>query len=188
MDHIEHPEPVGTIGERARRLRKRKDWTAAELGERMTSLGIKWDRSIVANLENGRRKSVSVSEWLALAVALDVAPVHLLVPPEGGRYRPTPKLEYEASTVRAWIRGEEPLPGVDPRTFRTEAPADEWADPDLPEQAHKEGGATRHLLLGIEQARAAGLTEEQVVNWVRGAWRLSDTLGKGPDGQHQEEA
>ncbi|MGW2587987.1 helix-turn-helix domain-containing protein [Streptomyces virginiae] len=185
MDHTHQAEPVGTISERARRLRRLKDWTAAELGERMASLGVPWDRSIVANLENGRRKSVSVSEWLALAVALDVAPVHLLVPPEGGRYRPTPELEYEASTVRAWIRGEEPLPGVDPRTFRMEAPEGEWSDPDLPEQAQSENDATRHLLAGIEQARRAGLTEDQVVNWVRGAWRMSDAFEEGTEGGRQ---
>ncbi|MFD6939645.1 helix-turn-helix domain-containing protein [Streptomyces goshikiensis] len=181
MDHNEHADPVATISGRARQLRRRKDWTAAELGERMVSLGVPWDRSIVANLENGRRKSVSVSEWLALAVALDVAPVHLLVPPEGGRYQPTPALEYEASTVRAWIRGEEPLPGVDARTFRMEAPEGEWTDPDLPEEAQAENDVTRHLLASVELARRAGLAEEQVVNWIRGAWRLADTMERGPE-------
>ncbi|MFF8829122.1 hypothetical protein [Streptomyces sp. NPDC015131] len=184
MDHMSAVGPVETIGERTKRLRRRKDWTAAELGSRMSELGVPWDRSIVANLENGRRKSVSVAELLGLALALDVAPIHLMVPPEGGRYRPVPREEYDAQTVRAWLRGEQPLPGTDSRTYRTEAPEEEWSDVDLPESAQDENEVSRHLLAGVTAARRAGLAEDQVIEWIRNVWHLSDTLEKGPDGQH----
>ncbi|RST13462.1 helix-turn-helix transcriptional regulator [Streptomyces sp. WAC05950] len=188
MDHTDGPGPVETISERTKRLRRRKDWTAAELGARMTDLGVAWDRSIVANLENGRRKSVTVGELLALSLALDVAPIHLLIPLEGGRYRPAPQVEYDAGSVRAWIRGERPLPGTDARTYRTEVPEGEFSDPDLPEQALSENEVSSHLLAGVLAARAAGLGEDQVVEWIRSTWQLQDTLEKGLDGQHQEEA
>ncbi|MFC8491224.1 helix-turn-helix transcriptional regulator [Streptomyces sp. NPDC057235] len=184
MDHTSVSDPVGTISERAKRLRRRKDWTAAELGQRMSDLGIPWDRSIVANLENGRRKSVSVAELLGLSLALDVAPIHLLVSPEGGRYQPVPLAEYDADTVRAWIRGERPLPGTDSRTYRSEAPEGEWVDGDLPESAQAENEVSRHLLAGVTAARHAGLDEERVIDWIRNVWQLSDRLEKGLDGEH----
>lgn len=99
---------MGSIGERARRLRRLKGWTAAELGERMASLGVPWDRSIVANLENGRRKSVSVNEWLALARALDVAPLTLLLPlGEADQIELFPGLPIHPDLARQWIVGEE---------------------------------------------------------------------------------
>ncbi|MCX5270986.1 helix-turn-helix domain-containing protein [Streptomyces virginiae] len=184
MDHTSVHEPVGVIGERTRQLRQRKGWTAAELGDRMSDLGVKWDRSIVANLENGRRKSVSVGELLGLAMALDVAPVHILIPPSGGRYKPAPNAEYDAGAVREWVRGHGALPGTDLRIFRSEAPEEEWSDSDLPERAQEENDVTRHLLAGVQAARRAGLTEEQVLAWIRGAWQLSDAFEKETDVEH----
>jgi hypothetical protein len=70
-------------------------------------------RSIPADLEIARRENISVAELLAFAVVPDVAPVHLLVPPEGAE-------PYAVTTVtleqaRAWIRGTKPLPGTDRR-------------------------------------------------------------------------
>lgn len=136
MEHTESvADPVATISARVKQLRGRHGWTAQQLGERMTELGVPWDRSIVANLENGRRRTVSVVEWLALARALDVSPVHLLVEPEGpgadaskarDPYQVTPTEAASKEDARAWIRGMTSLPGADLRIFYSEVPAEEW--------------------------------------------------------------
>ncbi|TGB09775.1 helix-turn-helix transcriptional regulator [Streptomyces sp. MZ04] len=130
MDHtVDAADPVGTIRARVKELRTRKGWTATELGAQMTAHGIRWDRSIVANLENGRRATVSVNELLALSRVFDVAPVHLLVPVVDQPFRITDAEAYPARRVREWFRGESPLPGTDERMFRTEVPLDELPQP-----------------------------------------------------------
>lgn len=114
---------------RVRELRGRSGLKAAELAERLVDLGVPWNRSIVANFEAGRRPNVSVVEWLALAQALNVAPVHLLVPPDspnGGTYNVTPKLSASVEDVRAWVRGFYPLATDNASQFHREAPRAEW--------------------------------------------------------------
>lgn len=94
----------------------------------MARLGIPWDRHIVANLENGRRQAVSVTELLGLAYVLDVSPLHLLVPPldstedEGPYLMVVPSRGFPLHVAREWVRGNEPAPGQDPRIFLTEVP------------------------------------------------------------------
>lgn len=128
MEHTpEAWDPVDTVRRRVKELRGRKGWTGAELGERMTQLGVPWDRSIVANFENGRRQSVTVSEAFALALVFEVAPVNLLVPLDDRPYRITPERTEPSLEVRAWIRGQAPLPGMDPRLYFTEVA---WSDLD----------------------------------------------------------
>lgn len=113
-------DPVGTIARRVKEIRGRRGWTAADLGERLKSHNVKWDRFTVANLENGKRQSVSVVELLALARVLDVSPVNLLVPGDDSLYAVTPTSAYDSDQVRAWVRGDEPLPDTDEQIFFTE--------------------------------------------------------------------
>ncbi|MFE6287679.1 helix-turn-helix transcriptional regulator [Streptomyces sp. NPDC057877] len=113
--------PVGTIAQRVKQLRGRRGWTAADLGKELhTKHELKWDRFTVANLENGKRQNVTVIELFALASVLDVAPVNLLVPLNDRSYQVTPTRVEPADDVRAWIRGESPLPGTDERTYFAE--------------------------------------------------------------------
>ena len=51
-----------------------------KLADRTAELGMPIPRSVLANLESGRRDTVSVAEVLVLAAALDVAPVELICP------------------------------------------------------------------------------------------------------------
>ncbi|MFF7690564.1 helix-turn-helix domain-containing protein [Streptomyces syringium] len=118
--HQKSAGPVPTIALRVKELRGRRGWTAAQLGEALGKHGVRWDRFAVANLENGKRQNVTVQELIALALALDVAPVNLLVPLDDRPYQLTPTRAEGADTVRAWVRGEEPLPGTDERTFMGE--------------------------------------------------------------------
>jgi transcriptional regulator with XRE-family HTH domain len=102
-----------------RELRGRRGWTAAQLGKQLAEQGVRWDRFTVAGLESGKRQNVSVVEFLALASALDVAPVHLLVPLDSEPYEVTPQRVESADDVRAWVRGEKPLPGTATERART---------------------------------------------------------------------
>jgi transcriptional regulator with XRE-family HTH domain len=72
--------PAETVARRVRELRKSYGWSAERLANEMTKAGIAWDRSIVANLENGRRRSVDVGELLALGFVLNCPPLLLLAP------------------------------------------------------------------------------------------------------------
>lgn len=112
--------PVATIAQRVKELRGRRGWTAAHLGTVLGKHGISWDRFTVANLESGKRQNVTVQELFALALALDVSPTNLLVPLDDRAYQLTPTRTESADLVRAWVRGEEPLPGTDERTYRAE--------------------------------------------------------------------
>jgi transcriptional regulator with XRE-family HTH domain len=51
-----------------------------QLSDACTELGLPIARSVLANFESGRRPTVSVPEIMALAMALDVAPVLLVFP------------------------------------------------------------------------------------------------------------
>ncbi|WP_083502213.1 helix-turn-helix transcriptional regulator [Sphaerimonospora mesophila] len=113
-------DPVRVVARRVRELRRRKGWTAAQLGEALTAQGVPWDRFTVSNLENGKRQNVTLTELLALATVLDVALVHLFVPLNDNPVKVTPNRTEDADTVRAWVRGQEPLPGMDERIFMTE--------------------------------------------------------------------
>jgi hypothetical protein len=78
-----------------------------------------------------RPRPVSVDELLALALALNVAPVHLLVPPDDPEkpYQITQAVTASSRfAARGWIRGVAPLSG-DRREFDTEVPQDEYYSP-----------------------------------------------------------
>ncbi|MDX2676179.1 helix-turn-helix domain-containing protein [Streptomyces sp. NY05-11A] len=134
MGQDEVETPTRAIAKRVREVRGRRGLTAEQLAERLTALGVSWQRSTVAKLENGNRENVTVTEWLALAAALNVAPVHLLIPPdaaEGDRYLVTPETELAADRAREWVRGRHPLPGARRRDFTAEAPEGEFVSFDM---------------------------------------------------------
>jgi transcriptional regulator with XRE-family HTH domain len=67
-------------------------------------------RSTLADLENGRRASISVAEWLAIAAALDVPPVMLLCPVGTAETAEVlPGAEAPAFRAAQWVAGEAPL-------------------------------------------------------------------------------
>jgi transcriptional regulator with XRE-family HTH domain len=75
-------EIVERVGREVRRLRG-KDYakmSAAALADRTATLGHAVSRSVIADLEIGRKKSLDVAELLVLAQALQVAPVQLVYP------------------------------------------------------------------------------------------------------------
>jgi len=72
------------IAREVRRYREgqgqRPRMSAQQLADRTEELGMPIPRSVLANLESGRRETVSVAEVLVLAAALNVAPVELICP------------------------------------------------------------------------------------------------------------
>lgn len=79
-------KPTDLVRKHMREIRKRRGWSAHDLADKCLELDpdTALNRSVIANLESGRRGSVSVDEVVLLALALDVAPTHLTVPAEGG--------------------------------------------------------------------------------------------------------
>lgn len=102
--------PLGTIAGRVSALRKQRGLSAARLAQEMTNAGVPWERIVVSNLETGRRQSLSITEWLALAYVLDVSPLTLLLPAEDADYKVTPERTAPASVVGAWLMGPHALP------------------------------------------------------------------------------
>ncbi|MFJ6483971.1 helix-turn-helix domain-containing protein [Streptomyces sp. NPDC091682] len=137
------PTASDVVAQRVQELRKRQGLTGKELAERCRLMGAPgMTASVIANIESGRRdlsgrrrRQVTLEEWLILAQALHVAPIHLLVQmEEEARYELTPEppqpthgLQREAAGwVREWIRGNAPLTFTNEQIYRGEVPADEW--------------------------------------------------------------
>lgn len=124
--------PSQVVARRVREVRRARGGLSAEqLAQRCADLGMpSLNRSVIANLENGRRDFVTVDELLVLALALDVAPLHLVVPM--GAQDPmliAPDIPHLGGPVRAWVRGERPLDDlVDPVAYQRETPGRLWAD------------------------------------------------------------
>ncbi|MGH3768767.1 MAG: helix-turn-helix domain-containing protein [Pseudonocardiaceae bacterium] len=109
--------PTAVIARQVRQLRESYKWSAERLASEMTQAGAPWDRTIVANLENGRRGTVSVAELLALAYVLDVPPVILLAPlGEDQAVTVLPGLDLKPYELRAWMIGAARARRVTPDT------------------------------------------------------------------------
>ncbi len=70
------------VAREVRRYREaqRPKMSMQKLADRTAELGVAIPRSVLANLESGRRETVSVAEVLVLAAALNVAPIELMCP------------------------------------------------------------------------------------------------------------
>jgi transcriptional regulator with XRE-family HTH domain len=154
--------PVATIARRVRQTRLRQDLTAEDLAQKLQGVGLTWQRSTVAKLENGHRETITVDELLALARVLDVAPVNLLVPLEDETpYQVTPdggSAVQPSGRVRDWLRGEYPLPETYLRTYFGEVPEHEIIHVSRPgsEQFRDSGGhitrSTERRTLYVERS------------------------------------
>lgn len=99
--------------------------TAEQLADRMREVGVPFDKNVVANLETGRRRFVTVQELLALAYVLNVSPGALLVAPGANNFEPyqfTPEVSATTAAVRQMLDGRWPLEGMDPWVYFREVP------------------------------------------------------------------
>jgi transcriptional regulator with XRE-family HTH domain len=89
-----------------RHWREKRGLSAQQLSDRTADLGYPVPRSVITNLENDRRDTVSVAELLILAAALDVPPTILVTPV--GRNESVeilPNLDLSSWRARGWILG-----------------------------------------------------------------------------------
>jgi transcriptional regulator with XRE-family HTH domain len=133
MDRAQTPSDV--VAERVRDVRIKRKLKVAQLAERCAAAGAPHLTAQAIYKIEGQRESatrpprqVTVDELVALGVALNVAPLHLLVPPDDYKkaYLLTSTISERAVYVRHWIRGEIPLPGADPREYFAEVPRTEY--------------------------------------------------------------
>lgn len=108
-----------SFGRQASHTRRRLGWTSTDLATALATHGFEADRTIVSKIENGRRR-VSLDEAMTMALVLNVSPLHLLVPRDDGEVE-IGGATFKASDVRAWVRGEAPLEGQDPKIYFTES-------------------------------------------------------------------
>lgn len=84
-----------------------------QLADATAALGHSVPRSVIANLESGRRETLSVPELLVLAEALNVPPL-LLVFPLGRQsaMEVLPGVDADPWAAARWFAGENVLPGA----------------------------------------------------------------------------
>ena len=125
------PSPAATmsdvVGDRIRTARKRRGWSAQKLADQLAAAGApELTMFVISNIESGRRKDgkrrrdVSVDELFLIAYVLGVPPIHLLVPATESEtpveVAPGAHVDKPELLLR-WIRGDQTLPGIDPRAF-----------------------------------------------------------------------
>jgi len=99
------------IATQLKQLRARRGLTVKELAARCRELGgSDLTANVLTNIEV-RRRDVSADELLLLALALDVAPTHLLAPPPGSTtgLAVTPDVVATPEAAALWIRGDAAL-------------------------------------------------------------------------------
>ncbi len=118
--------PGEVFRHRLREAREARGMSQRELVMRVnSSLGLDMKQPTVTRIERGERK-VTLDEMVVFALALDVAPVHLLVPIDSDEpIRLAPNLEASPYDTRAWIRGAMPL-FQDPRVYFSTVPRTEF--------------------------------------------------------------
>jgi transcriptional regulator with XRE-family HTH domain len=104
---------AAVIAGEVRRYRRLRGLTAQQVADRCADLGHDVPRSVLANLESGRRTTVTVAELLVLAAALEVSPV-LLVFPLGRRENIEflPGVERSTWSVVEWFSGHGDYPAA----------------------------------------------------------------------------
>ena len=71
------------VAQQVRRYRKARGMSAQNLSDACAGLGLPIHRSVIANFENGRRAKLDLGELFVIALALDIAPIMLMLPEDG---------------------------------------------------------------------------------------------------------
>lgn len=122
------------IGAHIGALRDQRGWSAQQLANRTRDVGVEVSRSTIANLESGRKGSLSVVELAVIAAALDVAPVRLLFDVEGGPVEALPGARCSGLAAADWFSGLAPSPAVQPEDGKET----DYAGPLSAHRQHKE--------------------------------------------------
>lgn len=114
------PKPLTlghVFGRRVKEERERQRLTQAAVVERLKALGHPMDRSNLGRIERGESNG-QLDNLAALALALGVAPIHLMLPRrDEERIALAAKRTLQADEARGWIRGEKMLADSDPYPY-----------------------------------------------------------------------
>lgn len=104
------------IGKNVADARKRKKMSAQTLADLCTDRGVPLKRTSIANLENGRRDSVTITDLMAIAAALEVPPVTLMFPTDqaGLKIEAVPGNSAMTFDALTWFTGEATIAPGDP--------------------------------------------------------------------------
>lgn len=145
-------ELAKTIGRQVRLYRDKAGLSAQRLADALAELGAPIERSVLANLESGRRKTVSVPEVIALARVLDVPPLSLIYPVEEDSelVEVVPGVVAEARAAAEWFGGG-PFPESPDGASRLDLWL--WGDVSVLTQLRQHDRAIRLLLNLVEISR-----------------------------------
>jgi transcriptional regulator with XRE-family HTH domain len=164
VDEIAYESPRQVFARRLREARSRRGWEQADLAARLAEIGYDLGQPQVSRIERGQR-NVTLEDVLAIAAALDCAPLHLIVPIRDEEDGEIPE-GYEIALkvpVRVKIAG---LPPTDPETLR------DWA---------VGGSRPLRVTLGVEPDSPdlwAAWMSQQPASWIR---RVARVLGLTED-------
>ncbi|MCX4824894.1 helix-turn-helix domain-containing protein [Streptomyces sp. NBC_01142] len=127
--------PLGPTGEQVKgnveRIRTARGMTKKDLSDRAGEFGRPIPPLGVSRIESGTRR-VDADDLVALALALNVSPLALLLPPEWSDVRIplTPDFDLEARTAWLWAEGRAPASnyGVSPSAIAVEPDSDDDTD------------------------------------------------------------
>lgn len=86
--------------------------SVAKLADRTSDIGYPMSRTVIADIELGRRRSLDVVELIVLAAALNIPPVLLLYPEApDGEVEVLPGVSASSDDAIAWFSGESLRPG-----------------------------------------------------------------------------
>lgn len=95
------------IAGQVRRYRVARDMTAQQVVDECIALGLPMKRSVLVNLEHGRRGNVTLAELIILAKVLDVHPVELVFPlGRSESVEVLPDTNADAWDALQWFTGE----------------------------------------------------------------------------------
>lgn len=137
--------------------------SAQQLSDRCAELGMDIPRAVLANLENGRRTTISVAELLIVAQALDVPAVQLMFP-----------LGRTAEIEPLPGRFDHPWTAVQRFTGESEYPGDSAAV-----ELFREHDRLVYLLRQARKANdpfSAGLQQIEVENWLQPLRRVRQAM------------
>lgn len=150
---------VARVAGEVRRLRGKdhSGLSAAKLADRTFDIGYGISRSVVADLETGRKKSIDVAELLVLAAALGVSPAQLVFPdlPKGS-VEVLPGLDQESHDALRWFSGEAGLmkPSNGWADSECKEPVEVWAREQF-DSKNDRVGITREWLQALHSMRRA---------------------------------
>jgi transcriptional regulator with XRE-family HTH domain len=114
--------PGDVFRARLTEARKARGWSKAALARRLEEIGHPLHETAIVRIESGKR-GVTLDDSVAIAAALDVAPIHLWLPIDGDEpIALTPALEVDIEHAREWAQGRRPLDQADSRYYAYQSP------------------------------------------------------------------